>query len=67
LHGQPKEALNLLRALAAGKSSAFAKLCAQFDSVTANGAEPAREKRRGCPPGLFSESLAWASPAEYFS
>ena len=36
---QPKEALNLLRALAAGKSSAFAKLCAQFDSVTANGAD----------------------------
>jgi SNF2 family DNA or RNA helicase len=36
---QPKEALNLLRALAAGKTSAFPKLCAQFDSVTANGAD----------------------------
>ena len=36
---QPKEALNLLRALAAGKTSAFTKLCAQFDSVTANGAD----------------------------
>lgn len=36
---QPKEALNLLRALAAGKSSSFTKLCAQFDSVTANGAD----------------------------
>ena len=36
---QPKETLNLLRALAAGKSSAFAKLCAQFDSANANGAD----------------------------
>ena len=36
---QPKEALNLLRALSAGKSSAFTKLCAQFDTVTANGAD----------------------------
>ena len=36
---QPKEALNLLRALAAGKTSAFTKLCAQFDSVTTNGAD----------------------------
>jgi hypothetical protein len=39
ISSQPKEALNLLRALAAGKSSAFTKLCAQFDSVTANGAD----------------------------
>lgn len=36
---QPKEAVNLLRALAAGKSSAFTKLCAQFDSVTQSGAD----------------------------
>jgi SNF2 family DNA or RNA helicase len=36
---QPKEALNLLRALAAGKTSAFPKLCAQFDAATHNGAD----------------------------
>ncbi len=36
---QPKETLNLLRALAAGKTSAFTKLCAHFDSVTSNGAD----------------------------
>jgi hypothetical protein len=36
---QPKEALNLLRALAAGHSNAFAKLCAQFDAATENGAQ----------------------------
>jgi len=36
---QPKEALNLLRALAAGHSNAFSKLCVQFDDTTSNGSD----------------------------
>lgn len=36
---QPKETLNLLRSLAAGKASAFRELCEQFTAATAAGSD----------------------------
>ena len=36
---QPKEALNLLRTLAAGESTAFANLCAEFKSFTSDSSD----------------------------